>query len=91
MLEIVKELLLEVEKFVPKSAIELEDFRLSFLGKKGKTNELFAAFKEVPSDQKKDFGVKFPTSFSKSLTLSNILINCIYLLIQLQRNNNYAK
>ncbi|HIG32566.1 MAG TPA: phenylalanine--tRNA ligase subunit alpha [Flavobacteriales bacterium] len=56
MLEEVKELLLEVEKFVPKSAIELEGFRLSFLGKKGKTNELFAAFKEVPSDQKKDFG-----------------------------------
>ena len=56
MLEVVKELLLEVEKFVPKSAIELEEFRLSFLGKKGKMNELFDAFKDVPNENKKEFG-----------------------------------
>ena len=29
---------------------------LSFLGKKGKLNELFLAFKEVPNENKKDFG-----------------------------------
>ena len=45
MLEIVKGLLLEVENFVPKSITELEDFRLSFLGKKGKMNELFANYR----------------------------------------------
>ena len=56
MLEAVKELLLEVEEFVPKSATELEDFRLSFLGKKGKMNELFSAFKDVPNENKKEFG-----------------------------------
>jgi phenylalanyl-tRNA synthetase alpha chain len=56
MLGIVKELLLEVEKFVPKSVIELEEFRLSFLGKKGKMNELFDAFKGVPNENKKEFG-----------------------------------
>jgi phenylalanyl-tRNA synthetase alpha chain len=56
MLEAVKELLLEVEKFVPKSATELEDFRLSFLGKKGKMNKLFTAFKDVPNENKKEFG-----------------------------------
>jgi phenylalanyl-tRNA synthetase alpha chain len=56
MLEAVKELLLEVEKFVPKSATELEEFRLSFLGKKGKTNELFASFKDAPNASKKAFG-----------------------------------
>ena len=56
MLGIVKELLLEVEKFIPKSAIELEEFRLSFLGKKGKMNELFSAFKDVPNENKKEFG-----------------------------------
>lgn len=56
MLGIVKKLLLEVEKFVPKSAIELEEFRLSFLGKKGKLNELFAAFKDEPNESKKEFG-----------------------------------
>ena len=56
MLEAVKELLLEVEKFVPKSATELEGFRLSFLGKKGKMNKLFTAFKDVPNENKKEFG-----------------------------------
>jgi phenylalanyl-tRNA synthetase alpha chain len=56
MLEKVKELLQEVEDFVPNSAIELEEFRLSFLGKKGKMNELFAAFKDVANESKKEFG-----------------------------------
>ena len=56
MLGTVKELLLEVEKFIPKSAIELEEFRLSFLGKKGRVNELFDAFKDVPNENKKEFG-----------------------------------
>ena len=56
MLEAVKKLLIEVERFVPKSAAELEEFRLSFLGKKGKMNKLFTAFKEVPNEKKKEFG-----------------------------------
>ena len=56
MLEIVKKLLLEVEKFVPKSAADLEKFRLSFLGKKGRLNELFTAFKDEPNGSKKEFG-----------------------------------
>jgi phenylalanyl-tRNA synthetase alpha chain len=68
MLEAVKELLLEVEKFVPKSAIELEDFRLSFLGKKGKMNELFSAFKDVPNENKKEFGQAINTLKQNSQT-----------------------
>ena len=56
MLEQVMGLLQEVEAFVPKSEKELEAFRLSFLGKKGKMNELFAAFKDVSNENKKDFG-----------------------------------
>tara|TARA_B110000438_G_scaffold181324_1_gene173234 strand:- start:119 stop:1132 length:1014 start_codon:yes stop_codon:yes gene_type:complete len=56
MLESVKELLLEVKKFLPTSATELEEFRLSFLGKKGKMTDLFAAFKSVPNESKKEFG-----------------------------------
>ena len=43
MLEKVKELLQEVEKFVSKSEKETEEFRLKFLGKRGETNALFAA------------------------------------------------
>jgi phenylalanyl-tRNA synthetase alpha chain len=56
MLEKVRELLQEVEAFVPKSEKELEAFRLSFLGKKGNMNDLFAAFKDVPNESKKEFG-----------------------------------
>ena len=56
MLETVKDLLKEVGGFVPKSEKEVEDFRLKFLGKKGKMNELFAAFKEVSNESKKEFG-----------------------------------
>ena len=31
----------------PKNPEELEQFRIQYLGKKGKMNDLFAAFKEV--------------------------------------------
>ena len=56
MLEKVKGLLQEVEKFVSKSEQETEEFRLKFLGKKGEMNALFAAFKQVPNENKKEFG-----------------------------------
>ena len=56
MLEKVQELLHEVEGFSPKNTEELEVFRIRFLGKKGMVNDLFAAFKTVPNEQKKDFG-----------------------------------
>ena len=56
MLEKVPQLLQEVKSFTPKSEKELEEFRLSFLGKKGSLNELFAAFKDVPNENKKEFG-----------------------------------
>jgi len=56
MLDTVKQLLQKVDNFTPKSEKETEEFRLDFLGKKGKLNELFLAFKEVPNENKKDFG-----------------------------------
>ncbi len=56
MLEKVKDLLQEVESFIPKTEKEVEAFRLDFLGKKGKMNDLFAAFKNVPNENKKEFG-----------------------------------
>jgi len=56
MLKTVENLLQEVADFNPKSEKEIEEFRLKFLGKKGKLNELFAAFKSVPNESKKDFG-----------------------------------
>jgi len=56
MLKQVKEYLAEVVAFSPKSAEELEQFRIHYLGKKGIMNDLFASFKQVPNEQKKDFG-----------------------------------
>ena len=56
MLDKVNVLLEEVSSYSPKNSEELEQFRIQYLGKKGKMNDLFAAFKEVPNDQKKTFG-----------------------------------
>ena len=46
----------EVEKFQSNSPEEIEQFRITYLGKKGKVTLLFSVFKEVPVDQKKEFG-----------------------------------
>ena len=48
--------LAEVESFQSNDPTEIENFRIKFLGKKGILTGLFAAFKEVPNDQKKAFG-----------------------------------
>ena len=56
MLDKVKVLLDEVSSYSPKNPEELKQFRIQYLGKKGKMNDLFAVFKEVPKEQKKAFG-----------------------------------
>lgn len=52
----IKELLNEVEEFKAESREQLEDFRIKLLGSKGKVKALFADFKTVPNDQKKEVG-----------------------------------
>jgi len=56
MLEKVNKLVEKVSVFVPKNKEGLNNFRIEYLGKKGLLNDLFASFKEVPNEQKKDFG-----------------------------------
>jgi phenylalanyl-tRNA synthetase alpha chain len=56
MLNKIKELIVEVEKFQADSAESVEQFRIKFLGKKGVLNDLFLAFKDVPNQEKKAFG-----------------------------------
>ncbi|BAO54742.1 phenylalanine--tRNA ligase subunit alpha [Nonlabens marinus] len=56
MLEKVKEHIARVEGFEAQTAEAVEKFRIEYLGTKGLLKELFAAFKEVPNDQKKEFG-----------------------------------
>ena len=57
MLSKIDSLVKKVEGFSPSSKEELESFRLSYLGKKGHLTSLFNSFKEVPNEQKKEFGL----------------------------------
>lgn len=56
MIETIKEHLNEVEQFSSTSKDEIETFRIKYLGKKGLLNTFFAEFKNVPNEQKKEFG-----------------------------------
>lgn len=56
MLEKIKEYQQEVETFSTEQAKELEDFRIKYLSKKGLLAQLFADFKSVPINQKKEYG-----------------------------------
>ena len=57
MLEKVNKLVEKVNDFTPNSKEDLNNFRIEYLGKKGVLNDLFNLFREVPNNQKKEFGV----------------------------------
>lgn len=61
MLEKIEELLAEVARFTTTNKGEIEQFRIQYNGKKGILNDLFEKFKEVPNEQKKEFGQKINT------------------------------
>ena len=56
MIDHIKTLIKEADEFSADSLSAVEDFRVKFLGKKGVLNDLFEAFKTVPSDEKKAYG-----------------------------------
>ena len=56
MIDKIKEHIARVAEFQTQSIAEAEAFRIEYLGKKGHLNAFFAEFKNVPNDQKKDFG-----------------------------------
>jgi len=56
MIDTLKEHINQVEGFSATSVQELEAFRIKYLGKKGILNQYFAEFKQLPNDQKKEFG-----------------------------------
>jgi len=56
MKESIEKLLEAVAKFTPTTKDELEAFRIEFLANKGKVKALFADFKSVPNEQKKEVG-----------------------------------
>ena len=61
MLEKIDELLVDVGNFSSTNKDEIEQFRIKFSGKKGILNDIFSKFKEVPNEQKKEFGQKINT------------------------------
>lgn len=52
----IKDYILEARNFNTESKEELEAFRIKFLGSKGLLKDFFAEFKNVPNEQKKEFG-----------------------------------
>ena len=52
----IESLLNEIKEFSIASSDELENFRLKYLSKKGSVNDLFADFKLVASEEKKEVG-----------------------------------
>ena len=56
MIEDINKINNEVQSFNSSSLDEIENFRISFLGKKGKITLLFNNFKLVPVAEKKEFG-----------------------------------
>ena len=61
MIEEVQKHLKAVETFSSKDAEAIENFRVNYAGKKGILNELFAAFRTVPNEEKKAYGQELNT------------------------------
>ena len=56
MIKTVKEHLQKVAQFETKDLDGIEQFRIEYAGKKGILNDLFAVFRGVPNEEKKEFG-----------------------------------
>jgi phenylalanyl-tRNA synthetase alpha chain len=56
MIDKIKEYIEDVERFTAETAEDVEQFRIHYLGKKGILNSFFAEFKNVPNEDKKEFG-----------------------------------
>ena len=71
MIEEIKIITKEVKEFSSKSSEEIENFRITYLGKKGKITQLFTIFKLVSPSEKKEFGKQL--NILKNLTTKKIL------------------
>ena len=58
MIEKLKKHITDLKKFESQDLNEIESLKIKFLVRKGIVNNLFSGFKDVPSDQKKEFGQK---------------------------------
>ncbi len=57
MQEKIKQLISELDSYTLSTKDQLEAFRLKYLSKKGVLTELFGEMKNLPADQRKDFGL----------------------------------
>lgn len=64
--EQIQSLLKEVDGFPLKDVTSLEQFRIRFLGSKNVLKDLFAEIKNIPADQKKEFGQEVNTLKQKA-------------------------
>ena len=77
MIDQLKKHIKEVDEFSAKDANEIETFRIKYLGKKGLLNKYFAEFKQIPNEQKKEFGQTINLLKSKATEKVNILISSL--------------
>ena len=56
MIEKINQLLEDVRASHTNNPDDLEIFRIKYLGKKGIMNDLFASFKQIPNNEKKEVG-----------------------------------
>ncbi len=73
MLGKIKKLQEEIEKVVASSKDEVEELRLKYISKKGQISQLFADFKNVPPEQKKEVGQAINTLKSFAVEKINSL------------------
>lgn len=73
MIDKIKEHIAKVETFQSSNPEEVEAFRIEYLGKKGLLNKFFAHFKNVPNDEKKEFGQAINTLKTAAQEKVNIL------------------
>ncbi len=73
MVEKIESLLQEVEQFAPKTAAEIEAFRIRILGKKGELTALMEEFKQVAPELKRELGQKLNHLKSAALERINTL------------------
>lgn len=86
MLEKIKDLIAEVEKISVDTKEKAEELRLKYLSKKGVLNEIFAEFKKVKPEEKKEYGQKINSL--KTLVESKIAAAQEALEEQLSRPND---
>ncbi len=73
MLDKIKALQEELEKLVASSKEEVDELRIKYISKKGSINQLFADFKYVPPEQKKEVGQAINTLKNFALDKINSL------------------